>query len=474
MVIQSLPELASEQKRELINKICIMITEETVRNAFEKASKGRSKKPAVVDFRKNLEANCREIADIINKGKVAEHVKYIQLRRRNANGKWRDIDAPAFRTLVMQHVWLLLVKPLYMAKETGIARNCIEGRGILSDSMDKGLLKPMRRLFYDQRQYTHLVCIDERKCYEHTTVKTYRRGMKLIGAGRMLTDFGEAVGFVRGILPIGTPTSPLMHHVSILPYDLWAKDNYPEAIRYADNVFIHVRSLEEGEQAMWRTKMYWWYVLGVRSKSKEQRVVKIDEKPVDICGFRLSRLEPRKDNHGKGLTRIRRIIYRNAMHAKTQESFSSYYGILQNGDCFRSLTQKCKDMKLNELVTRCKLKREMDAEVYDPKDVLDIDRFDIIDYEIRQGKENTDNWVNLFCGIRKEAGRKLKAFSFHGNMPCIYNWLRMLEQSFGDRSFLPIEDARLVKRRGYLLDGTAEMIEEIDPEEYYKNKTLGI
>ena len=48
----------------------------------------------------------------------------------------------------------------------------------------------------------------------------------------------------------------------------------------------------------------------------------------------------------------------------------------------------------------------------------------------------------------------------------------MLEKEFGGRSFLPIEGARLVKRRGYLLDGTAEMVEEIDPVEYYNNNYI--
>lgn len=444
-----------------------MITEETVKEAFKKASKGRSKKPVVVEFRKDLDANCSALADIINQCKVAEHVRYLRLKRKNNNGKWRDIDAPTFMTLVLQHVWLLLTKPLYMAKETGIARNCIEGRGILSDDIDTGLLKPMRRLFYDYRQYTHLVLIDERKCYEHTTVKAYRKGMKLIGADRKLIDFGEAVGFVRGILPIGTPTSPLMHHIAVFPFDLWVNDNYPQALRYADNVFVPVTSLEEGQQAMWRIKMFWWYELRVRAKSKEQRVISIDSKPVDICGFRLSRLIPRSDNHGKGLTHIRKSIYHNAIHAETAASFASYFGILQNADCFESLENKCEEMKLNELTSRCKLKRDMDAEVYEPKDVLDLELFDIIDYEIRHDKDGNDNWVNLFCGKKKDGSTKLKAFSFHGNMPCIYNWLRMIEKSFGDRSFLPIEDARLIKRRGYLLDGTAEIIEEIDPEEYY-------
>ena len=448
-----------------------MVTEQNVRDAFFKASEGRKKKPVVVEFENNLNNNCKLIADIINSGKVSEYVKYIKLRRKNTNGKWRDIDAPTFFTLVMQHVWIMLVKPLYMEKETGIARNCIEGRGICSEDIDKGLLRPMRRLFYDQRQYTHLVCIDERKCYEHTTVKAYRKGMKAIGARRELIDFGEAVGFVRGILPIGTPTSPLMHHIAVYPFDVWLNGNYPHALRYADNVFVTVLSLEEGHQVMWRIKMNWWYELGVRSKSTEQRVVAINDKLVDICGFRICRFEPRKDNHGKGLTRIRKSIWHNAMHAETEESWASYFGILSHADCYRSLVKKCKEMKLEELTSRCKLKRTMDAIEYDPREVLEIGSFDIIDYEILKDKKtHEDNWINLFCGRKKEGSKKLKAFAFHGNMKCIHMWIRMLEEEFGGKSFLPIEDVRLIKRRGYLLDGTAEVIEEIDPDEYYRNQ----
>ena len=445
-----------------------MVTEQNVRDAFYKASEDRKKKPVVVEFENNLDDNCKLIADIINSGKVSEYVKYVKLRRKNTNGKWRDIDAPEFFTLVMQHVWIVLVKPLYMAKETGIARNCIEGRGICSEDIDKGLLRPMRRLFYDQRQYTHLVCIDERKCYEHTTVKAYRKGMKAIGASRELIDFGEAVGFVRGILPIGTPTSPLMHHIAVYPFDVWLNDSYPHALRYADNVFVPALTLEEGHQAMWRIKMFWWYEIGVRSKSTEQRVVAINDIFVDICGFCLCRYTPRKDNHGKGLTRIRKSIWHNATHAETKESWASYFGILSHADCYRSLKNKCKEMKLEELTSRCKLKRAMDAIEYDPKEVLEIESFDIIDYEILQDKKShEDNWINLFCGKKKEGTHKLKAFAFHGNMKCIYRWIRMLEEEFGGKSFLPIEGVRLIKRRGYLLDGTAEIIEEIDPEEYY-------
>ena len=93
-----------------------MVTEQNVRDAFYKASEDRKKKPVVVEFKSKLDDNCKLIADIINSGKVSEYVKYVKLRRKNTNGKWRDIDAPEFFTLVMQHVWIVLVKPLYMAK----------------------------------------------------------------------------------------------------------------------------------------------------------------------------------------------------------------------------------------------------------------------------------------------------------------------------------------------------------------------
>lgn len=416
-----------------------MVTEQIVRDAFFKASEDRKEKPVVVEFQDNLDDNCKLIADVINSGKTGEYVKYIQLKRKNANGKWRDIDAPTFFTLVMQHVWIMLVKPLYMAKETGIARNCIEGRGICSEDIDKGLLRPMRRLFYDMRQYSHLLCIDERKCYEHTTVKAYRKGMKAIGASRELIDFGEAVGFVRGILPIGTPTSPLMHHIAVYPFDVWLNDNYPHALRYADNVFVPIASLEEGHRAMWRIKMNWWYEVGVRSKSTEQRVVAINDIFVDICGFRLCRYTPRKDNHGKGLTKIRKSIWHNAIHAETKESWASYFGILSHADCYRSLKNKCKEMKLEELTSRCKLKRAMDAIEYDPKEVLEIESFDIIDYEILQDKKShEDNWINLFCGIRKEGSRRLKAFAFHGNMKCIYQGFVCSKKSSATGRFCPL------------------------------------
>ena len=80
-----------------------MVTEQIVRDAFYKASEDRKKKPVVVEFENNLNDNCKLIADVINSGKTGKYVKYIQLKRKNANGKWRDIDAPTFFTLVMQH-----------------------------------------------------------------------------------------------------------------------------------------------------------------------------------------------------------------------------------------------------------------------------------------------------------------------------------------------------------------------------------
>ena len=49
-----------------------MVTEQNVRDAFYKASEDRKKKPVVVEFKNNLDDNCKLIADIINSGKTGE------------------------------------------------------------------------------------------------------------------------------------------------------------------------------------------------------------------------------------------------------------------------------------------------------------------------------------------------------------------------------------------------------------------
>ena len=147
--------------------------------------------------------------------------EYRQLEKTNNNGKVRKIDAPTLKTLVMQHLWIELVMPFYRNAEPGVARNCIEGRGVTSDKREGSILKEAKRLFYDRRELNFLACADQRQCYQRLTVKAYRRGMKVlrnivlsktnpekvnetIAFWRWLIDLGEKVSFVDGRLPIAS------------------------------------------------------------------------------------------------------------------------------------------------------------------------------------------------------------------------------------------------------------------------------
>ena len=173
---------------------------------------------------------------IVDAQQLTLNPEYRQLEKTNNNGKVRQIDAPTLKTLVMQHLWIELVMPFYKDAEPGVARNCLEGRGVTSDKRDGSILKEAKRLFYDRRDLNFLACADQRQCYQRLTVKAYRHGMKAlrnivlsktrpekasetIAFWRWLIDLGEHVSFVDGRLPIGTPTSPLVHHIAMQPFD---------------------------------------------------------------------------------------------------------------------------------------------------------------------------------------------------------------------------------------------------------------
>lgn len=198
------------------------------------AMKGRAGSRKAKEWLSDREANCRRV--LKEALSLTPATAYRQIVKTNANGKVRRIDAPSMGTLVVQHLWMELVMPWYMSVEPGVARNCLLGRGVTAEQRTGSVLKEAKRLFYDRRELQYLVCADQRQCYQRLTVKAYRTGMKALRGlalsglpaekrqealawWRWLTDLGERVSFVDGRLPIGTPTSPLVHHIAMLPFE---------------------------------------------------------------------------------------------------------------------------------------------------------------------------------------------------------------------------------------------------------------
>ena len=446
------------------------------------ALKGRANSKAGKNWLSDKEDNRRRIlAEALS---LSISTEYRQLVKTNVNGKVRQINAPSLDTLVIQHLWMEVVMPYYMSVEPGVARNCLPGRGVTAEDRKGSVLKEAKRLFYDSRDLNFLTCADQRQCYQRITPRTYRKGMKVLrdmvlaksgeertpdtmAYWKWLIDFGEAVSFVDGRLPIGTPTSPLVHHIAMLPFDLWLKEQFPWAVRYADNAWVAVETREEANRAAWRIRQFWWFVYGLRCKRHMSNVLPIDEKGADLCGFVVKRLPDKTPtSHGKGVTRIRPATLHRAVRCRDDKSWASYFGLMKNADCYGIMQKTEQRMKLTELTKRVRIDRSMDAKHIEMKD-LEGKVHNVYKYEIRRSKDG-DNWMKALIGIPEldqESGKptgRIRAYEYHGNYQGIIRWLRELEQSGID--FLPIEEGRIVNECGFIYEGSTNQMEFIEEE----------
>ena len=452
----------------------------TVEAAELAALKGRANSKDGREWLSSKMENRRTL--LVNAQQLTLNPEYRQLEKTNNNGKVRQIDAPSVKTLVMQHLWIELVLPFYRDAEPGVARNCLEGRGVTSEKREGSILKEAKRLFYDRRELNFLACADQRQCYQRLTVKAYRHGMKVlrnivlsktrpekasetIAFWRWLIDLGENVSFVDGRLPIGTPTSPLVHHIAMLPFDLWLTENFQWAVRYADNVWVATGSRQEAQEALWRIRQYWWYVYGLRAKRHAAGVLPIDEKGVDLCGYVVQRFPDKAaTDHNKGLTGMRPATLLRAVRSRSDESWAAYFGLMKHADCFGIMQKTEQRMKLTELTKRVRIDREMDAKNIEMKELEGVEHT-VYKYEIRRGREG-DNWMKALIGIPEvdpqtniPTGR-IRAREYHGNYQGIIRWLRELEKTGID--FLPIEDARIVNQCGFIYEGSTNQIQFIE------------
>lgn len=477
--------MSVSQKKEMF------ITEQQVREAAYDTFKGRQSSKPVLDFKKDLDDNIRQLFLELMDGRYRQRVKFYKKTVVNKNRKVRHCDAPLFYTLLLEHLWLVMIKPVYDLVNPGVARNCLPEHGITAKKRPYSVLKECKRLFYEQRHLNWLVDMDQRECYMHVKIKSYRRGMKVMRERilsmaeqqpdvfipcewlsyewwRWITDFGEEVSFVEKSLPVGTPTSPYIHQIVMLEFDYWLKENFEWSLRYADNVFIGAQTREEANAAKWRVRQFWWYQQGHRAKRQTSRIVAIDDKGVDICGYVLYRFPDKTPtDHNKGLTLIRRSTLESARKAGNDKSWASYFGLLRHADAFRIMQQIEKDMKLTQLTAKIRIDREMDAKNIPMQNVPQLQTLTLYKYEIRQSK-GEDNWIKCLIGtpeMNKETGEptgRTLAFEFHGNYQGIIRWIRELEKLFPDKEFLPIEDARIVNECGYIFEGSTNQLRYIE------------
>lgn len=468
-------------------KLFDSITYKMVETAAYCAFEGHNSKYDVKNFKKHLDRNIRKLYNSILDGTYTKYIAYRKLEKYNHKGKLRSIDSPILHLRILQWLWILIIVPFYNRKDNGNGRNCKPEHGITAKESKYGILKPQKHLFYDLRYLHYVLVMDQRKCYGHITPKIYRKQIKRLTTDAKFIDFGEKIGFVNGQLPIGTPTSPYIHHICLLVSDWFIRDNTEWSVRYADNNVMAFRTLEEAQAFKWRLKNLWWYELHLRAKRQMTVIIDIDKAPLDNCGYVTYR-NPGKgtSSHNKGYTLVRTTTVDRARQCQTDESWASYFGLMIHADSFNVMNEIENNMPdLRKLTEEIRIDREIDAPTVDVKDLLGI-KFTLYKYRFKSYRGKI-NWVQCLIGTkkwiestapdydpkdpRKRARSKTNkkqlkkiprgknqeyAWEFQGDYQGIIAYLKELETVFnGDTSkYIPITHAEIIKDGEYIFKGS--------------------
>lgn len=424
--------------------------------AINTAAAGHLSKPGVKEALADVKAAAAPLYRAFRDGSWTELISYRQLEKVNNNGKHRKIDCPHDQTRFLQHFAHNVLEPIYLSKDNWNGLNCKTGAGITAKEHRKSVIHRMKSVYFSRADLQYALVIDQRKCYEHLRPAVFRRMLRNLVDDRYFIDFVTDVSFVGGKLPIGTPMSPLAHHITMLTFDIFARELAPESIRYADNCILFFHSKEEAQQAKWRVKNFWWYELGIRAKRQETRIVSLDD-PLDFCGYVFHR---GGGGHSRGYVGVRKSTLARARRA-TPRNWGSYFGILQHADCYAEMQKIEREMKLSQLTNKIKLTRNLDAPNIAIKDVLDKE-ITIVDYELRCDGEGKPNWIKMLVGIPSEDGR-IMAREIHGSYQYIVDFLAQAEKMMGGKSALiPIENVVIQNQCGYIFKDSTNQLQFID------------
>lgn len=386
----------------VINKDNVLDSYEIISFAIRKSAVRHSSRPEVVAMLGNIDRYADDVLRSVSDGSYAGRLSYSTFFVTNSNGKRRRIERPSLYTRVLQHLSIRLLEPSYRRLDPEIAYNCKEGYGITASDSRKSLIHFLKHNVYERRDLHYALAIDQRKCYEHMTRKLYRKALKMLAVDTELVDFAINVAFNGNSLPIGTPTSPFVHHVIMLAFDRWLGSVPGPKARYADDTLILFRTREEANRAAWRIRNFWWYTYGILAKRNPQ-IIDIDKSPLSFCGTVLHRNPGKSRNsHGKGYCRPRRNIRERARKCRTDESYSSYFGLFSKTDSFKFLSNMEAKMDFKELTRKIKIKRDFDAEPISLPE-LAKSTFSIYDFELRFAKDRdgnqVPNWLRMLVGI---------------------------------------------------------------------------
>lgn len=442
------------------------VTKDIVLAAMANAAKGHSNKDEVERMMANANTYADSVFASIANGEYRKQLKYRKLIKQNPNGKVRHIDSPMLFTFVLQHLFNIMAKPLYDWHDNRNGINCKPGCGITSSDKADSVIHRLKHLMYDRRDLHYCLIIDQRKCYEHIRPKVFRKAMRKLTDDRELIEFGIAVSFVENHLPIGTPTSPLLHHIVMLDFDQWSKQAAPFATRYADDCIFATYTKEDANALKWRVQNYWWYNLQIRAKASAIRLQPLD-KEVSYCGY-VVRRNPDKGvaDHNKGYTTLRQNIRARASRCRKDESWASYYGLMRHADAYNLMIKIETKMKLRQLTEKIRINRSLDAPNINPKDLAGK-QFTIYNYDLKSDSKGTPNWIKCLIGIEEKDDDgnptgKMKAYEFHGSYMYIVEFITLAERTYGKQNLLPLEEMEIENQCGFIFKGSTNQMQYIE------------
>jgi len=433
------------------------LSSDLVRQAIEKAATGHSRKKEVQNMLADINNYVIEVFSTIETGDYAGKLSYRTFDTTNSNGKIRHIEQPSLFTRVLQHLSMLMLRPLYDRLDPYISYNCKDGYGIHSRNPHKSLSHFLKHNVYSRRDLHYALIIDQRKCYDHMTRKLYRHALKLLTNDSELIDFSVNVSFHGSSFPIGTPTSPFAHHVIMLAFDRWLGSVPGPKARYADDIILFVHTKEDANEAKWRIMNFWWYTYGLRAK-RHPAIIDIDNSPLSFCGLVLKR---NFSAHDRGYCRPRANIRARARKCTSNESYSSYFGIFSNTDSFKFLRYMEEKMDFSELTGKIKISREFDAQ---PIGLPELARhvFNIYDFELRYDKEGKPNWVRLLVGVPEKdddgnpTGNYLR-YCLKTEAGAMVQFMELARQAIErGEARLPFDNVELENACGYMFKGSTE------------------
>lgn len=437
------------------------VTEADFEAAILEAAREHTWKKEVKDAVSNLKDQAKALYEAYRDGSYTSLLNYRPIDVQGNDGKLRHCDSPDFITRVFQHLWLIKIRPVYDAKDPGNGLNCKPGCGVTAKDPKKSVIHRMKSIFYSRLELEYAVVIDQRKCYEHTTRSVFRKALSRLIDDPAFVEFSCKVVFKGNTLPIGTPSSPLAHHIVMLPFDYYANEIAGKYVRYADDCALFFRTKEEAQRAKWRVKFFWWYELGIRAKRQAARVVPLSD-PLDFCGYVFHR---GGGGHSKGFVTPRRSTVERAKKA-TEKNWGSYFGLLKHADSFALMLRIEHDMKLSQLTNTIRIQRNLDAPHADIKEIAGK-TVTVMDYEIRKDKDGNPDWIKLLLSVPTEEGINL-AREIHGGYSYLVEFIDKAEKAFGKDKILPLEDVVIENQCGYIFRDSTNQIKEFPNDQLFK------